>query len=477
MIVKIHGSGKSFKGAANYLAHDPQAQTSERVAWTHTLNCANDFVPSAVGEMVWTARDAELLKQEAGVRAGGRQTENPVKTLSLNWSPEDSPSQEHMIATTQAFLRHMKWHEHQAILIAHSDKPYKHVHVLLNTVHAETGLHLDEGFEKRRAQAWALNYEREQGRIYCEERLKDAAERERSAPRNVWQAFQQNEQEFMRAEKSLAENQPIPSDFPENRENAEWRILKEIQSAERMEFFASGKIEFSELRKSIYREVREEFRERWSDYYQSKRDGLAADDLARMKEGIVADQKAVLEVRREASCAALRHARDDRYRELLSDHREARADLHWRQELGVDNADFLSELAHRNSNSELSDAFQATAVEVTRDSARDSAQVPGAPSFTTAREDSAPEREHIQEDVDFTGVPKFEGLVAGFIGGLFEELINLGSPRQPRRPERDASGRDPFKAAAEETLRQEEHRQREEEDLDRQRRQRVPHGD
>ena len=33
-------------------------------------------------------------------------------------------------------------------------------------------------FERRRAQAWALEYERENGRIYCEQRLQNVEERE-----------------------------------------------------------------------------------------------------------------------------------------------------------------------------------------------------------------------------------------------------------------------------------------------------------
>src|SRR3984957_5289002 len=121
MIVKILSSGKSFSGLSTYLTHDPEAETKERVAWTHTLNLANDHVPSAVDEMLWTARNAELLKQEAGIRAGGRATETPVKHLSLNWAPDERPTQQHMIGTTEDFLRHMHWDEHQAVLIAHTD--------------------------------------------------------------------------------------------------------------------------------------------------------------------------------------------------------------------------------------------------------------------------------------------------------------------------------------------------------------------
>jgi hypothetical protein len=124
MVPKIQPCGTSFKGLATYLTHDPDAKTAERVGWTHTLNLAHDHVPSAVDEMLWTARNAELLKQEAGVRAGGRATESPVKQFSLNWSPEDNPTKEHMIETSESFLRHMGWQDHQVLLVAHTDKEY-----------------------------------------------------------------------------------------------------------------------------------------------------------------------------------------------------------------------------------------------------------------------------------------------------------------------------------------------------------------
>lgn len=55
MIVRIFSAGTSFKGLSAYLTHDPDAETAERVAWTHTHNLANDHVNSAVDEMLWTA--------------------------------------------------------------------------------------------------------------------------------------------------------------------------------------------------------------------------------------------------------------------------------------------------------------------------------------------------------------------------------------------------------------------------------------
>jgi len=366
MIVKILSNGKSFSGLATYLSHDAdQAKSAERVNWTHTLNCANDDVPCAANEMTWTARDAELLKQEAGIRAGGRATENTVKHFSLNWSPEEQPTREHMIGTTQDFLRHMGWEEHQAVLFSHTDKPHAHVHGMLNTVHPETGLRLNDSYEQVRAQEWALAYEREHG-IYCEQRLLDPEERERNPPRNIWTEFWVNQKEFEKAEKSLSENTPNFSDDAKIRENEEWKILKAIQRDERMAFFAEGKSEFKELRNSIYREVREEFRGRWADYYTARDEGADSDVLAALKAQIVADQKAVLEPRRDEACKELRESRDERYRELLDDQRELRAHLRSCQEAGLDNTPFLLSLGEREATQDISAAFREAVEATTR---------------------------------------------------------------------------------------------------------------
>jgi hypothetical protein len=465
MIVKISGSGKSFKGLSTYLTHDPNANTDERVAWTHTLNLANDHVPSAVDEMYWTAQNAELLKQQAGVRAGGRATENPVKHISLNWAPDDNPSPEHMIATSESFLRHMRWNEHQAVLIAHDDKSYKHVHIMLNVVHPETGLRLNDGFEQRRAQAWALDYEREQGRIYCEQRQMNAEDREKNMPRNIWTAFQVNEKEFSRTEKIMAEN---ASEIPENPKNAEWKILKEFQRDERMEFFAQGKSEFSALRNSIYREVREEFRERWADFYEMRKDGADAESLATIKTNLVADQKAILEERRDTACEELRESRDIQYRELLDHQKDMRAELRWRQETGLDAAPFLNELEERRqARQEIQPEFRETGREqVGREPVTDF----GADTGEADEHYDAPVNSGRDVGINIGG--KLGHGILALPDSLFCDLTNLGSARPiPMSAEERA---ETFREAAENTLKQHQQNEREEaEDVSWRERQRV----
>lgn len=132
MIIKLHSRGRSFKGIVNYLMHDKEgAKTSERMAWTHTLNLANDHVASAVNEMIWTCRSADQLKRAAGVKTSGSKLDRPVKHFSLSWHASESPTKEEMIDFTKRYLKHMGMDDRQAILFAHNDTAHAHVHVVM----------------------------------------------------------------------------------------------------------------------------------------------------------------------------------------------------------------------------------------------------------------------------------------------------------------------------------------------------------
>lgn len=65
-------------------------------------------------------------------------------------------------------------------MAAHSDKEHLHVHIVVNTVHPETGLTAPLKYTKERLSRWAEAYEREHG-IHCEERIRNKAERDRLA--------------------------------------------------------------------------------------------------------------------------------------------------------------------------------------------------------------------------------------------------------------------------------------------------------
>ena len=344
MVPKLFRSGKSFKKLALYLLHDAgKAETSQRLRWTHTLNLASDDPGLAVDEMLWTYRGADWLKQQAGVGAGGRPLKHHVRHFSLNWHPSESPSRAQMIEAVESFVKHMGWDGHQAIVFNHNDKQHPHVHVMLNAVHPETGRALNAGFEWRRAQAWALAYEREHGLIYCEERLKPIEERQPSPTREIWQRMKAGDRETIRAE-----FERVSQDFdyfkrhdPAERQTREWRLLKDQQRREREAFFMEGKEAYRGVRNQVFREVRTEFRAFWRAYY----DGLKKDDpialLAQFKEAIIEGQKAELDARRKLACDDLRKLRDLEYTALLARQRDERADLKQRQERGISSQQLL----------------------------------------------------------------------------------------------------------------------------------------
>lgn len=487
MIIRMLSSGTSFAGLTKYLTRDPGAETSERVAWTQTLNCANDHLPSAVNEMLWSVRDAELLKEQAGIAAGGRALRKPVKHLSLNWSPEEDPTREQMMEATDGFLRHMGWSDHQAVLVAHDDKEHRHVHVMLNVVNPETGKKLDDGFERRRAQEWALEYERANGQILCEQRLLNAAEREAAPTREAWQAFQDAERIFNEHE---AAREPYSNDYLRSVDNRtvinseEWALLKGSQRDQRQQFFEDGKIEFKELRNSIYREVREEFRADWAEYYAAKRDGLDPSLLSEIKAGLLAEQKTVLAERRDEACAELRQERDEAYRHILDEQRDARAELSGRQERGLASPhllDLVSEKTERAAPEEQNDRsregppitqeFGAAAHEV---AARDE-------SKHDTRGEPEEDRSWESAEMPVTGVRSGADVASNFafslIGGvgsigdrLFDGFFGGAAPANQNEPkpkpvEPAAPPRNPFKDTAEEGRRRaEEKREREDQE-------------
>lgn len=335
MIIRLHPSGKSFKGLAQYLVHDPEkAQTTERVAWTHTLNCAHDHVPSAVHEMYTTMQVADALKRDAGVRSG-QQVEKSVKHFSLSWDPTDRPSQDHMIATVESFLKHMTWQEHQAVLVAHDDKQHLHVHVMLNVIHPQSGKRFNDSHEWRRAERWGLAYELERGMVLCGQRLLDPADRTQSPTREASQKLKAYAREDDQADYERMNLDYFERHDTSTRNDREWRALKLHQREQREDYFAGGRQAYREARMGAYREVRETMRGEWHKYYQARAAGHDKMQLAATKAALVNRQNEMLDERRQVASTLLRYYRDREYAGLLQQQKAQRRDLGERQRQGL----------------------------------------------------------------------------------------------------------------------------------------------
>lgn len=334
MIVVSHPSGRSFKWLAEYLGHDVKAQTNERLAWTHTLNCAHDDIPSAVHEMLHVYLDRDFLRAQAGVRPGGASIEKPVKHVSLSWDPSEKPTltREEMIAAAEAFLKAQGWSDHQCAIFAHSDKPHPHIHLMINMVDPERGTRLKDFREWQKAQDWAFEYEASRGRIFCEQRLKPIHEREPSPPRNVW--------EQLRALQDVAPNPGAPDNIHETVnydaprkewQSQEWRVLKAQQKADRIAFFEHGRKAYARLRQDVYRQVRATYRQEWANYYRIMKHGAPKEYLDTIRSGLIARQSATLQETCRTAALSLKAERDTYYKDVLRQQKEARAELADRQ--------------------------------------------------------------------------------------------------------------------------------------------------
>ncbi|MDE0260320.1 MAG: relaxase/mobilization nuclease domain-containing protein [Gammaproteobacteria bacterium] len=195
MIPKINGLGRSFAGVAAYCLHDApepddrRPRTSERVGWADTRNLATFRPERAARLMAATARAAPDLKRLAGGSPGGRKLAKPVLHYSLSWARDETPGKGEMSRAVDESLEALGLEGHEALIVAHEDTRHPHVHVIANRVDPETGKAAKLDNSKLRLSRWAEGYEREQGQIRCEERVKNNARRRagQEVVRNPWE--------------------------------------------------------------------------------------------------------------------------------------------------------------------------------------------------------------------------------------------------------------------------------------------------
>ena len=365
-------NGSSFRGAGKYYLHDKAADrdlprklkpsSDERVLFTATRNCVHDDPALAFDEMWATAEAQNELKRANGTSLGGRRCTEPVKTIALTWHPSEQPTQGQMIAAADQYLAKMGWAEHQAVYVAHDDTAHAHIHIILNRVHPDTGRVLDDRNDFKRSQAWALDYEKEHGRIFCAKRLeyeRDSKDQLRAANDNI-------PHDVIHLTRPYQELNERHEQLRREQDQAERAGLKADQRAEREGWFEDGSKLFKETRNAIWREVKKEYSEDWKQFYADKaareeeaarasetavgralyfakagdwdqaRDAFTNRDavtdavrreFAERAEALRLEQRGEVRERQDVACDALRLTRDAEYRELLDRQAAARSEM------------------------------------------------------------------------------------------------------------------------------------------------------
>lgn len=111
------------------------------------------------------------------------------------------------------------------------------------------------------------DYMREQGKVYWQPQ--PGNDNRRDLPENVFDIARPYEHAFDKAEQDRLDLFELEKD-----------LLKKAQADQRIQWFKDGKQAFRDARQEAYREVREEWKPHWAEYYKEKT--AAYDDLVQM---------------------------------------------------------------------------------------------------------------------------------------------------------------------------------------------------
>ena len=286
MVPKIHKKGKSFRGAAQYVLHDKEADTNERVEWTATVNIASDDPEVAWRVMAATSMDQARLKQEAGVSNAGRKSKDHVLHVTLSWHAEEAEnlSREEMMRAAYGALNTLGARDRQALITAHNDTPEPHIHILVNRVSQEDGTILSSSKEKLNLSRWAQSYEEERGEVLCPQRVVNNAARNRgeytrgepNRPRHLHELESANDN-TPDADRIKAEQQAKDAEVARERREKEQRRAETWKAFEDWHRRTVEQINEQQQRDSwsAQEEVRGAYRPRWESLHQWHADQLA----------------------------------------------------------------------------------------------------------------------------------------------------------------------------------------------------------
>ena len=85
--------------------------------------------------------------------------------MTLSWEEGQDPDHEEITRASQSALKALGMENARAVFIAHSDTDHKHVHIIASRINPETGRTFSDTNDMATAQAWGLQWERENNQV------------------------------------------------------------------------------------------------------------------------------------------------------------------------------------------------------------------------------------------------------------------------------------------------------------------------
>jgi hypothetical protein len=165
--------GKGVTGCVRYVmgpGHDPKtgqfrkvadADAGDRVAWIGGTGFSYEIESKSDIDLARREMEFDALNQASKTK----KCVNDCVHIVLAWERGETPTREEMEEAARSQLRAQGMGNAKAIWVAHSDEDYFHLHVVASKINPATGYAYDLLGSHRKAQDWALEYERAHGGV------------------------------------------------------------------------------------------------------------------------------------------------------------------------------------------------------------------------------------------------------------------------------------------------------------------------
>jgi hypothetical protein len=150
MMVAVTSKGRSFRALAAYVFRQKNPAEQDAVAWAVVRNLPTDNAELAVTFMTATA-------------AQSARVEKPTYHIVVSFAPDDPVDRALMEQVGDRVLAGLGLAEHQAMIVAHRDRPHPHMHIILNRIHPESGRVWNKWYDWRRVRQVVAEEERRLG--------------------------------------------------------------------------------------------------------------------------------------------------------------------------------------------------------------------------------------------------------------------------------------------------------------------------
>lgn len=163
MIAKILDQGHGFKGLLRYVFGHGKDPENQPYSFYDSGNMSSNDRRDFAINMITLDRNAERLKQEAGIPAGRKKKNGSVFHAVMSWLDGEKPNEEHQKQAARELLEKWGLDQNQYVIVGHNDTDNAHMHLVVNLTDPENGMRAKLDHSKTKGLSFAKDYRKAHG--------------------------------------------------------------------------------------------------------------------------------------------------------------------------------------------------------------------------------------------------------------------------------------------------------------------------